>query len=91
MVYLSAEFCKPTAVHGVIRLITALSYLIALKGDIHGFSKTAEISFKQARIKKMLLLTIFFLGGEMDGIQHVPSIAVDDVCDRHEQPCVSSL
>ena len=76
MVYLSAEFCKPTAVHGVIRLIPALSYLIALKGDIHGFSKTAEISFKQACVKKTLLLTIFFLGGEMDGI-HVPSIAVD--------------
>ena len=46
MVYFSDEFCKPTAVHGVIRLIPALIYLIALKGDIHGFSKTANISFK---------------------------------------------
>ncbi len=63
MVYFSDEFCKPTAVHGVILLIPTLSYLIALKGDIHGFSKTANISFTQACVKKTRLLTIFSLGG----------------------------
>ena len=71
MVYFSDEFCKPTAVHGVIRLIPTLSYLIALKGDIHGFSKTAKISFQQACVKKTRLLAIFFLGGEMDGMHQL--------------------